>query len=83
MSETSTRAIYFCASETVITTLMDDFFENLRQYMKQHELLKLKYAQLEKKNDQLVQENEELKLQLKRSQLETATTAAIETEFYT
>ena len=67
MSETSARAIYFCTSEAVITTLMDDFFENLRQYMKQLVLLKLKDAQLEKKNDQLTQENEELKLQLKRS----------------
>lgn len=30
--------------------------------MKQHELLKLKYAQLEKKNEELLRENEELKL---------------------
>lgn len=62
---------------------MDDFFDNLRQYMKQHELLKLKFAQLEKKNEELQRENEELKLQLQRSRIETATAAAVETKFYT
>ena len=51
--------------------------------MKQHELLKLEYAQLEKRNKELSQENEELKLQLKRLQIEAATTTALETEFYT
>lgn len=62
MSETSARSTYIKRGKVINTALMDDFFENLRQYMKQHELLKLKYAQLEKKNEELLRENEELKL---------------------
>ena len=62
MSETSARSTYLKRGKVINTALMDDFFENLRQYMKQHELLKLKYAQLEKKNEELLRENEELKL---------------------